>query len=313
MSKVLITGGTGTVGTRLTALLLEKGYEVAHLSRSIRDDNKNSIPNVKNYVWNIKKGYIQPEAFENLDYIVHLAGAGVADERWTDARKKDILESRTLSTQLLYNQLKEKKTPLKAFISASAIGIYGFDTGNTLLTEESPIATEFLADVVKKWEEEVQKIASITVPNSPNGIRVAKLRIGIVLSNKGGALVEMAKPVRLFAGAALGTGKQFLSWIHVDDLCKMFIFAIENEQISGEYNAAGASATTNQILTKSIAKVLEKPLFLPNVPAFMLKIILGEMAGIVLGGNNVSSEKIQKAGFKFDYTDLDIAVKNLLQ
>ncbi len=306
MSKILITGGTGTVGTRLTALLLQKGYEVAHLSRS----NKNIIPNVKNYVWDIKKGYIDPAAFENLDYIVHLAGAGVADERWTDARKKEILESRTLSTQLLYNKLKETKTPLKAFISASAIGIYGFDTGNQLLTEESPISSQFLADVVKKWEEEVQKIVSIT---NQNDIRVAKLRIGIVLSDKGGALVEMAKPVRLFAGAALGTGKQCLSWIHVDDLCKMFVFAIENDNISGEYNAVGASATTNEILTKAIAKALDKPLFLPNVPAFALNLILGEMAGMVLGGNNVSSEKIQKAGFKFDYTDLDMAVKNLLQ
>ena len=305
MSKVLITGGTGTVGTRLTAILLQKGYEVAHLSRS----DKSTTPNVKNYVWDIKKGYIQPEAFENLDYIVHLAGAGVADERWTDERKKEILESRTLSTQLLCNKLNETKTPLKAFVSASAIGIYGFDTGDKLLTEDSPISSQFLADVVKKWEEEVQKIASIGLPN---GIRVAKLRIGIVLSNKGGALVEMSKPVRLFAGAALGTGKQCLSWIHVDDLCKMFVFAIENNNISGEYNAVGTSATTNEILTKSIAKALGKPLFLPNVPAFALNLLLGEMAGMILGGNNVSSEKIQKAGFSFDYTDLDIAVKNLL-
>ena len=305
MSKVLITGGTGTVGTRLTAILLQKGYEVAHLSRS----DKSTTPNVKNYVWDIKKGYIQPEAFENLDYIVHLAGAGVADERWTDERKKEILESRTLSTQLLCNKLNETKTPLKAFVSASAIGIYGFDTGDKLLTEDSPISSQFLADVVKKWEEEVQKIASIGLPN---GIRVAKLRIGIVLSNKGGALVEMSKPVRLFAGAALGTGKQCLSWIHVDDLCKMFVFAIENNNISGEYNAVGTSATTNEILTKSIAKALGKPLFLPNVPAFALNLLLGEMAGMILGGNNVSSQKIQKAGFSFDYTDLDVAVKNLL-
>ena len=276
MSKVLITGGTGTVGTRLTAILLQKGYEVAHLSRS----DKSTTPNVKNYVWDIKKGYIQPEAFENLDYIVHLAGAGVADERWTDERKKEILESRTLSTQLLCNKLNETKTPLKAFVSASAIGIYGFDTGDKLLTEDSPISSQFLADVVKKWEEEVQKIASIGLPN---GIRVAKLRIGIVLSNKGGALVEMSKPVRLFAGAALGTGKQCLSWIHVDDLCKMFVFAIENNNISGEYNAVGTSATTNEILTKSIAKALGKPLFLPNVPAFALNLLLGEMAGMILG------------------------------
>ena len=228
--------------------------------------------------------------------------------------KKEILESRTLSTQLLYNQLKETKTPLKAFVSASAIGIYGFDTGNQLLTEESPISTQFLADVVKKWEEEVQKIASIPNQNGiSGGIRVAKLRIGIVLSDKGGALVEMAKPVRLFAGAALGTGKQCLSWIHIDDLCKMFVFAVENDNISGEYNAVGVSVTTNEILTKAIAKALDKPLFLPNVPAFALNLILGEMAGMVLGGNNVSSEKIQKAGFKFDYTDLDTAVKKLLQ
>ncbi len=309
MSKILITGGSGTVGTRLTTLLLQKGYQVAHLSRSNKNDNKNATPNVKNYVWDIKKGYIQPEAFENLDYIIHLAGAGVADERWTDARKKEILESRTLSTQLLCKYLAETKTPLKAFVSASAIGIYGFDTGNQLLTEESPISSQFLADVVKKWEEEVQKIALI---GSQNSIRVAKLRIGIVLSNKGGALVEMAKPVRLFAGAALGTGKQHLSWIHVDDLCKMFIFAIENNNISGEYNAVGVAATTNEILTKSIAKALDKPLFLPNVPAFALNLLLGEMAGMILGGNNVSSEKIQKAGFQFDYTDLDVAVKNLI-
>jgi uncharacterized protein len=300
MKKILITGGTGLVGSLLSKLLIEKGHQVAFLSR-----NKKNIPNIKVYEWNIEKQFIENEALETADVIVHLAGTGVADHRWTDAYKKDILESRTLSTQLLFNELQKLQKRPEAFVSASAVGIYGFDSGTRLVVEDSEQGKDFLADVTKKWEFEIDKIAEL-------GIRVAKMRIGIVLSKNGGALPKLMKPIELYAGAALASGEQLMSWIHEKDLSKMFIYAIENLNIQGAYNAVGVEAVTNQALTTAVAKVLDKPLILPNVPSFVLKLMFGEMAQIVIGGNKVSSEKIQKAGFEFEFKNLEIALRDLL-
>ena len=298
--KVLITGGTGLIGSRLTELLLEKGYEVAYLSR-----RKLEGVRVKVYLWDLEKGYVAEEAIREADCIIHLAGAGVADERWTSSRKKEILESRTRSSRLLYEGLQRTPNQVKTLLSASAIGIYGGDRGEELLTETSSPGNDFLAGVTKAWEGAVQPVTGL-------GIRTVLLRIGIVLSDKGGALAKMAQPVRLGAGSPLGSGKQWVSWIHVDDLCRLFVYCLENPHVQGSYNAVAPEPATNEVLTKQIAEVLGKPLFMPNVPAFALKLAVGEMAATVLGSAKVSSQKITQAGFTYRFPGLTPALRDLL-
>lgn len=297
--KVLITGASGLVGKRLRELLLQKGYHVSHLGRSKRDGHVNS------FVWDVDKGSIDLKALEGVATIIHLAGAGVADKRWTPSRKKEILDSRTKSTDLLFKALKNQTHTVTSFVSASAIGYYGFGLGDEIFTEESKPGSDYLAHVTRQWEEAIDQVESLS-------IRVVKLRIGIVLSEKGGALAEMVKPIKLGAGSPLGTGKQSLTWIHLDDLCEMFIKAVEDSAMKGAYNAVGPEWVTNAEMTKAIAKVLNKPLWLPAVPGFVLKIILGELADLVINGSKISSTKIQKTGFKFKFVWLEEALKDLL-
>ncbi len=296
--KILITGASGLIGTRLTELLLAKGYSVAHLGRTKKEGN------VPSFVWDIDNGSIDNNALKDIDTIVHLAGAGVADKRWTANRKKEILESRIKSTQLLFQTLKNNLHSVRAFVSASAIGYYGFGNEDKIFAEIDLPGHDFLAEVTKEWENEVAKINTL-------GLRVAKLRIGIVLSGKGGALKEMMMPIKFGVGSPLGTGKQFLSWIHIADLCSMFVQAIEDERMIGPYNATTAWCT-NAYMTRIIANVLHRPLWLPPIPAFVLKIILGEMADMVLKGSKVSPDKIKQAGFQFQFANLENAIKDLI-
>ena len=299
IQKILVTGASGLVGSRLTEMLLEKGHQVSHLGR------RKGTGRVPTFVWNVENKSIDLQALQGVDTIIHLAGAGIADQRWTEQRKKEILESRTHSTQLLIETLKNQHHTVKTFVGASAIGYYGFGQGEEVFTEESKAGSGFLADVTREWEEKTDGIAAL-------GLRLVKLRIGIVLSEKGGALAEMAKPIRFGVGAPLGSGKQYLSWIHIDDLCTLFIKAAEDQSWHGSYNAVGINWVTNAELTKAIAHVLKKPLWLPPIPDFVMNLILGEMAGMVLNGSKVLPAKIQKAGFQFKYTELKEALKNLL-
>ena len=218
---VLITGGTGDIGHRLTQLLLQQGYKVAYLSRS----NK-SIPDVTVYQWDIKKGHIDPQAITTADHIIHLAGAGIADERWTDQRKDEILKSRTQSTELLAQALTKNKHHVKSFIGASAIGYYGADTGDRPMTETSVGGTDFMAQVVRAWERSEEQVAAL-------GIRTVKLRTGVALTMTGGALPKLAQPVKLGAGAPIGSGQQYISWIHLDDLCRMYVQALNRRVVAG--------------------------------------------------------------------------------
>jgi uncharacterized protein (TIGR01777 family) len=298
--NILITGASGLVGTRLTELLLQKQYQVSHLGRN-RKHGK-----IPSFQWNAETGEMDEDTFNGIDAIIHLAGAGVADKRWTQAQKKEILESRTKSTALLFEKLKTRTHAVKTMVCASAIGYYGFGESDEILTEQNLPGSDFLAQVTKHWEEEADKISNL-------GIRVVKLRIGIVLSDKGGALTQMTAPVKWGVGASLGSGKQWISWIHLDDLCNMFIKAVEDEKLVGPFNATGINYCTNQELTKAIAKVLAKPLWLPPVPGFVLKIILGEMADMVLNGSKVSSQKIQQTGFVHQFKNLEEAVADLLR
>lgn len=295
--KVLISGGSGFIGKKLTEKLQSKGHEVAWLSRS----EKNRI---KSFVWDIKSKNIDPKAMEWADAVVHLAGASVAGKRWTADYKKQIYASRIDSSKLLIDAIKKANTPPSVLVSASAIGYYGsFEQHEGAFVEDDKPGNDFLAKVTEDWENEVFALE--------NNLRTVALRIGIVLSKDGGALEQMITPIKYGIGAPLASGKQVMSWIHVDDLVNLFIFGLENP-ITGKFNAVAPNPVTNQEMTKAIASQLKKPLLLPAVPAFVLKIILGEFASFVIKGAHVSSKKTESVGFKFTFPLLSEAVRNLL-
>lgn len=298
--NILITGGTGMIGHQLTELLLAKGHKVSYLSRK-----KEKLPNVEVFQWDIQKGYIEEGALEATDYVVHLAGAGIADKRWTDERKKEIIDSRIQPIELISRYLQEKNIQLKGFISASAIGIYGGDTVDVKLDESSVLGNDFLAECTKLWEIHAKKVK--------NAARIVSVRIGIVLSEKGGALPKLVQPIRLGFGAALGSGKQFMSWIHIDDLCGIFVKAIEDKKMQGAYNAVAPNPVTNQEMTSVAAEVLKKPLWLPNIPSFALKLVFGEMGIVVTGGNFVQNKRLsQETNFHYKFTTIKDALNDLL-
>lgn len=299
VAKILITGASGMIGTHLTRFLKEGGRELVFLSRS----QKNNSPNT--FVWNLEKGVVDERAFDGVDTIVHLAGAGIAEKRWTKKRKKELLDSRVLSTRLLFETLKKIDHQVKCIVSASAIGYYGFHDEDLPLKETDAPGTDFLAGVVKSWEEEAHRFTE-------SGIRLAIMRIGIVLGANGGAFKEIAGPIRFHAGAPLGTGGQHMSWIHIDDVCLMFQKAIDDETMHGLYNVVGPYSVTNRELTNAIAAGMGRRILLPPVPAFLLKFVFGEMADLVLRGSRVSSEKIQQAGYRFRYDTLEKAISALL-
>jgi uncharacterized protein (TIGR01777 family) len=297
--NILITGGTGMIGHRLTELLLAKGHKVSYLSRK-----KEKLANVEVFQWDIQKGYIEAGALEAADYVVHLAGAGIANKRWTDERKKEIIDSRIQPIDLINKYLQEKNIQLKGFISASAIGIYGGNSGDIKLDESSVLGNDFLAECTKLWEIHAKKVK--------NAARIVSIRIGIVLSEKGGALPKLVKPIRLGFGAAQGNGKQFMSWIHIDDLCGVFVKAIEDEKMQGAYNAVAPNPVTNQEMTSVAAKVLKKPLWLPNVPSFALKLVFGEMGIVVTGGNFVLNKRLfQETNFQYKFINIKDALNDL--
>jgi uncharacterized protein (TIGR01777 family) len=301
MSKhILITGGTGLVGTKLTKLLLNKGYSVSHLGRKISDVDSR----VHTYLWDVNKGEIDEHAVDGVDVIVHLAGANVADGRWTKERKKEIIRSRTKSIELIYKLMREKKShTVTAVISASATGYYG-DRADELLTEDSAPGTDFLANVCLQWEHAVDTGESL-------GLRIVKLRTGVVLDADGGALVALAKPIKLGLGSPLGSGKQWTSWIHEEDVINLYLFAIANESLSGDYNMVAPNPVTNKQLTQAVAKELHRPLWLPKIPTLALQLVLGEMSSMVLGSQKASAQKIEDAGFKFKYPTLTWGLKEL--
>ena len=299
-NKVLITGGSGLLGTHLTKLLQEKGYKVAHLSRS-----RSSEEGIKTFLWDPEKNFIEPGAVESAHFIIHLAGAGVVDHRWTSEYKQTILKSRTDSTRLLHQELKSSGYVPKAFISASGINYYGDDNGAHWLYESSPAGQEFLATVCKAWESEAEKVGQL-------GIRQLIFRIGIVLSNQGGALPQLKLPARLGLAAPVGSGTQYMSWIHIDDLCAMLLQSMEDESMEGVYNAVAPEPETNERFMRTLAELMEKPYFAPSVPAFAMKLAMGKRAELVLGSLRVASEKIEKTGYRFQYPSLRQALSNLL-
>ena len=295
MEKVLITGGSGLIGRRLSFLLKSRGYEVRILSRSNNPKN-----NYKTFVWNVSEQYINDSAFEGLNHIIHLAGAGIADKRWSEKRKKEIIASRVASTNLLYNSVKRLKTPLNSFISASATGYYGAVTSETIFEEKDKPAKDFLGKVCSLWEDSIFQFNEIK-------IRTVALRTGIVLSKYGGALKKMRTPII----TSLGNGKQYMPWIHIDDLCELYIKAIEDEQFKGAFNAVSPEHISNLSFSKKISKIFNYPFLALGAPSLILQIVFGEMSTIILNGSRISANKIKQAGFKFKFENLEKALKNL--
>lgn len=299
MSKhILLTGGTGLLGKTLTNLFLSKGYQVSHLSRS-----PGTNPQVATYLWDVDKGQIDEHCIDGVDTIIHLAGAGIADSRWTEKRKKEIINSRTKSIALVYNVLKNYPHNVKAVISASGVGYYS-NRGDELMTEDSSPADDFMGKCCVAWEQAVAEGEKL-------GLRVVKFRTGVVLSADGGALAKIDAPVKYGVGAALGNGKQWMPWIHEQDAANMYAFAVEHQHLNGVFNMTAPAAVTNQQFTKAIAGALHRPLWLPNVPAFALKLAMGEMNTLVLGSTKTSAEKIIAAGFHFSYPELSTALTDL--
>ncbi|MEO5776059.1 MAG: TIGR01777 family oxidoreductase [Flavobacterium sp.] len=298
--KILITGATGLIGKELVKLFLAKNHSVHYLTTS--KSKIVSKPNYQGFYWNPEQSKIDENCIYEVDAIIHLAGANIA-KRWTNAYKQEIIESRILSSELLYNLVRKHPNQVKQFVSASGTAIY--PESITKVYDETTKETEdsFLSNVVKKWEESANRFQVLN-------IKVCKLRTGVVLSNDGGALPEMAKPIKLGFGAAMGSGKQIQSWIHINDLVAMYCFVIEN-QLEGVYNAATLNPISNQELTTVIAKTLKKPLFLPNIPQFLMKLLLGEMSYLLFSSKNISSDKIIKAGFQFQFPEIKEAVADL--
>ncbi|QIH39715.1 TIGR01777 family protein [Flavobacterium sp. Sr18] len=299
--NVLISGGSGFIGRNLTTLLLAKGYSVSILSRS----EKQNKGDVFYYKWDVEKQTIDDEAILKADYIIHLAGENIAEKRWTAKRKAAIIDSREKSTQLLYSVLKKHYKKLDAFISASAVGIYGAVNGEEICTENMKPANDFLGYTCQKWEDSIDFIENLN-------IRTVKIRTGLVLGKNDGFLKKLIPLFKYRLGSALGSGKQYMPWVHVDDLCAIYLQAISDTSMEGPYNAAICDNTTNTVFSKTLARVFGYSIWLPNVPAFVLKLVMGEMAKIVLTGRRVSSDKMEQTGFKFKFNNLEEAIRNCL-
>ena len=306
MSTILVTGGTGTIGNVLTRMLIDNGHRVIILSRNAPP---NRGPGLQRLRWDPDNGFIDPEAIRQADYIVHLAGAGVADKRWSAKRKKVIEESRTKSCDLLVRSLRDIPNKVQAVISTSAIGWYGPDPSipNPRPFEESdPSADDFLGETCRRWEAAIAPVTAL-------GKRLVIIRTGIVLAKTGGALAEFKRPVRFGVAAILGSGRQTISWIHAEDLCRLFMRAIDNSEWTGIFNGVAPRPVTNRILTLELAKRLKGRYFVPvYVPSFLLRIILGEMSIEVLKSVTVSAKKTRQSGFQFIYPSIENALTQLL-
>lgn len=296
---VLITGAGGMIAKEL-AKKIGQDYEIRFLTRHRKQENE--------YEWDIKKGTVDETAFDNVSHIIHLAGANISEKRWTPERKRELISSRVDSAELLRTTLRKNKIKLRSFISASGINFYGTKTSEKIDVETDPPGNDFLSEVVVLWERAADDFKEQELAE-----RVVKIRTAVVLSEKDGALKKMVPPVQYYIGSPLGSGKQYMPWIHIEDICSIYEFALKNSTIEGAYNAVSPQHATNKELTKKIAKVLGKPLWMPNVPGFVLKLIFGELASVILEGSRASSEKILNAGFHFKFPDLEKALRDLLK
>jgi uncharacterized protein (TIGR01777 family) len=300
--KIIISGAAGLVGTTLCKMLHENGYEPIILSRK-----KNSSSPFKTIVWDIDKNQIgEPGEEIEADYVIHLAGAGIADKKWSEKRKAEIISSRVKGANLLAKLIAGMKNKPKAYISAAAIGIYGNRAEESLdeFSEIKKDSTEFLVQSCIAWENSAEEIRKM-------GVRTSLLRIGIVLSTHGGALAKMLPGYKFGTAAYFGNGEQYFSWIHIDDLCKAFIFMLEQEKCAGVYNAVAPNPQKNKAFAKTIAEAKKQKALLLPVPAFALKLAMGEMSAIVLDSAKVHPKRLLDAGFQFKFPELKEALIDL--
>ncbi|MCA0133709.1 TIGR01777 family oxidoreductase [Winogradskyella alexanderae] len=298
---VLVTGATGLIGKEIVKQCHDKGYNVHYLTTS-----KSKLANEKNhkgFYWNPDDNYIDHKCFSGVSAIINLVGASIS-KRWTSSYKNEIVESRTKTARLLQDTIKTHNYKIDYVVSASAIGIYPSSFTNYYEEDSDEQSDSFLGKVVEQWEVAVDGFTAC-------GCKLAKIRIGLVLSAKGGALAEIVKPIKLGAGASFGCGKQWQSWIHIEDLAGIFLYALNNK-LEGIYNGVAPNAVTNKELTKMAAKVLQRPLILPNIPKVVMKLVLGEMHILLFESQRVSSQKIETKGFYFKYVNLKPALEDLL-
>jgi uncharacterized protein (TIGR01777 family) len=299
--SVLITGGSGLIGRYLTSLLLEKGYSVSHLSRS-----RGYPGRVKVHAWSPEKEVLDPVVFNGIDFIIHLAGANIGSRRWTEQRKREILKSRVDSARLIFKLISENNITLKAFISASAIGYYGALTSETIFTETDPPADDFLGITCRLWEESADLFEK-------SGIRTVKVRTGIVLEKSDSALSKFLGAARFSIFPKLGNGKQYMPWIHISDLCGIYLKALEDDKMTGPFNAVAPDHTNNNRFVKTLAEAMGKRYFPIRVPSLVLRLVLGESSVIALRGSRVSSERIRSSGYSFIFPSLESAIMDAIK
>jgi uncharacterized protein (TIGR01777 family) len=305
MDTVIIAGGTGLIGTALSKFLVSRGYQVIIFTREPRA-HRNSVPGISYAAWNIDNQSANEEAFRKAKYLIHLAGAGVADKPWTDKRKNEIVESRTKSSGMLIKAMGTISNEIISVVSASAIGWYKQNLSHQAIETEPP-AEDFLGGTCVAWENSIKPVEGM-------GKKLVILRTGIVLSNEGGAFPAFKKPVRYGIAGILGSGKQMISWIHVEDLCRLYMEAMVNPSWSGIYNAVAPNPVNNRKFTIELAKKMKGSFFIPiPVPNFMLRLMLGERSEEVLKSSNISANKLKQQGFQFIYPTIDTAFRDLIE
>lgn len=301
MKTVLLTGATGLIGSHILPILKQQGFRIHLFSRSA-----NQVAHADAvFLWNLETGELDEQAFDGVTHIIHLAGAGIAEKHWTDERKAEILSSRVKPAAMLLKALLKRNQQLETYVSASAVGWYGAVTDNHLHAEVEPAAEDFLGETCRLWEQSADAFESISN-------RVVKIRTGVVLARESGALPQMMKPFKFYSGSPLGSGKQQIPWIHIEDIARVFAEACMNTNWTGAYNASATTSCSNRDFSKALAKTMNRPLLPISVPSFVLKILLGEMSVVVLEGSRISNQKITNAGFEFNYTKLESALENLI-
>jgi uncharacterized protein (TIGR01777 family) len=299
--SVLITGGGGLIGRHLTSILTEAGYNVSHLSRNIK-----MTGDIRVFRWDPEKKLIDPLSLDGIDFIIHLAGANIGDKRWTRKRKEEIIKSRVDSARFLHKTITGNRIPLKAFISASATGIYGSETSSKIFEENHPPAQDFLGSVCRQWEEAADLFFA-------SGIRTVKIRTAVVLEKNDSALSKLVMPGKLGFLVKTGSGLKYMPWIHVTDLCNIYLKALEDSSICGAFNSVAPQHVTHNDFMKTLGKVLNLPVLGVAVPDYILRAVLGEMSAVILKGSRVSSDKIVSTGFRFRYNTLEEALNDVLR
>jgi len=300
MKKILIAGGTGFVGKHLISFLAEKGYSINVLTRK---QGSNSSGNIQFFQWDIEKEYIDKKAFENVDTIINLTGANIGEKRWTEKRKSEIINSRIKSIDLLYRYVSEDNFNINTFVSSSAIGFYGAVTTNEIFKETSKSGNDFLASVCQIWENTAMKFNDL-------GIRTVILRNGVIIGKNGGIYQKLSPSAKLGINVSLGSGKQYLPWIDIRDLVRLYEFILSNSKISGIYNTVSSEQITMNDFSRTLLKSFDKKSIFPNAPAFIIRLLFGEMSVMLLEGSRVSNEKLKDIGFSFEFDTIE---KSLLQ